>query len=161
MAAFSKRELREARCGDDLVADVSGLNVGRLQNSGESSARCGGPGSLQAFPLDHRARARQCHESRSVSVSVTPATAVKRSPTTHARRIGTLGFALASQEINQLSGQRALFRGGGPPPRQHPVWPRKVTGVAVRIALEVILVLRFRLPERADRRDFGHHLAWP
>jgi len=37
MAAFSKRELREARCGDDLVADVSGLNVRRLQNSGESS----------------------------------------------------------------------------------------------------------------------------
>jgi hypothetical protein len=34
MAAFSKRELREARCGDDLVADASGLNVRRLQNSG-------------------------------------------------------------------------------------------------------------------------------
>src|SRR3569623_417241 len=44
---------------------------------------------------------------------------------------------------------------------QYPVWTREVAGVPGRIALEVILVLGLGLPERADRREFGHHLAGP
>jgi len=57
MAALSKRELREARCGDDLAADASGLNVRRLQNSGEmrwsgvsASPPLGSPRSRSAVP---------------------------------------------------------------------------------------------------------------
>ena len=56
--------------------------------------------------------------------------------------------------------QRGLFRGGGPL-RQHPIGAREVAGVAVRVALEIILMLGLGLPERAGRRHFGHHLAWP
>ena len=44
---------------------------------------------------------------------------------------------------------------------QHPVWPREVAGVAVRIAFEVILMLRLRLPEGACRLDFRDNLARP
>src|ERR1700722_18546928 len=40
---------------------------------------------------------------------------------------------------------------------QHPTGPDKMAGVAVRVALEIILMLGLRLPERAGRRDFCHH----
>jgi hypothetical protein len=43
-------------------------------------------------------------------------------------------------------GRPALFRRSGASP-QHPVWPRKVTCVTVRVALEIILMLGLRLPE--------------
>jgi hypothetical protein len=36
-----------------------------------------------------------------------------------------------------------------------------MTGIAGRIALEIVLVLRFRLPEFPGRSDFGHDLAGP
>jgi len=36
-----------------------------------------------------------------------------------------------------------------------------MAGIAVRIALQVILVLRFGLPEITDRLDVRHHLARP
>src|SRR4051812_7000882 len=42
--------------------------------------------------------------------------------------------------------------------RQLPIRANEVAGIAVGIALQVILVLRFRLPERADRGHLGHHL---
>src|SRR5260370_1440186 len=45
--------------------------------------------------------------------------------------------------------------------RQLPVRPDKVTRVAVRIAFQIILVLRLGLPKGASRGHFGHHLARP
>jgi hypothetical protein len=45
-----------------------------------------------------------------------------------------------------------------PNPRER---PDEVAGVAVRNALQVVLVLRLGLPERACRRDFGDDLAGP
>ena len=36
-----------------------------------------------------------------------------------------------------------------------------MTGVAVRIALQVILMLGLRLPERTNGLHFRHHLAGP
>src|SRR5256885_10497060 len=47
------------------------------------------------------------------------------------------------------------------PHRQFPAGPDEVAGVAVRIALKVILVLALGFPEIAPRRDFGHHLSGP
>src|SRR3954451_6740821 len=44
---------------------------------------------------------------------------------------------------------------------QLPAGPHKVTGVTVRIVLEIILMLRLRLPEVAGWGDFGDHLAGP
>src|SRR5262249_15177648 len=45
--------------------------------------------------------------------------------------------------------------------RQLPVRPDEVARVTVRVPLEVVLVLRFGLPERTGRRDLGDHLAGP
>src|SRR6185312_180282 len=45
--------------------------------------------------------------------------------------------------------------------RQAPVRPRVVAGVAVGVVLQVVLVLRFGLPEIARGLDFGHRLARP
>ena len=36
-----------------------------------------------------------------------------------------------------------------------------MAGVAIGVALQVILVLRLRLPEVPHRLDLGHRLAWP
>src|SRR6266567_2025892 len=44
---------------------------------------------------------------------------------------------------------------------QLPARPREVAGVAVRIALEVVLVLGLGLPERDGLADLGHHLPRP
>src|SRR5574337_1295577 len=43
-----------------------------------------------------------------------------------------------------------------PPPRAH-----EVAGIALRIVLKVVLVLRLGLPEIARWRHFGDHLGWP
>ena len=45
--------------------------------------------------------------------------------------------------------------------RQSPVGPDEMAGVALRKSLEVILMLRFGLPELACRNDFGHNLGGP
>ncbi len=50
---------------------------------------------------------------------------------------------------------------GGFPPRQYPIWPRKVARVAVRKTLQIVLMLGFRFPELPDRLDFRDHLPWP
>src|SRR5918993_3246569 len=42
-----------------------------------------------------------------------------------------------------------------------PARPEEVAGVAIRVALEVILVLRLGLPEFANGRDFRHRAARP
>ena len=52
---------------------------------------------------------------------------------------------------------RGLAR--GLPLGKDPVGTREVTGVAVRIALQIVLVLRFGFPELADRRHLGDDLA--
>src|SRR5581483_3262938 len=50
---------------------------------------------------------------------------------------------------------------GRHPLGKHPVWPRVVAGVAIRDALQVVLVLRLGLPEWAGRSNLGHHLTRP
>jgi hypothetical protein len=45
--------------------------------------------------------------------------------------------------------------------RKLPAGPDEVTGIAVRIPLQIILMLRLGLPERTDGRHFRHDLAWP
>src|SRR5690348_5714451 len=45
--------------------------------------------------------------------------------------------------------------------RQDPARPREVARVAVRVALEVVLVLRLRVPERTGRRDLRDDPAGP
>ena len=47
------------------------------------------------------------------------------------------------------------------PPGQHPVGAQEMAGVAVGVALQVILVLWLRLPEVPHRLDLGHGLARP
>ena len=44
---------------------------------------------------------------------------------------------------------------------QPPVRPDEMAGVAVRNALQVVLMLGLSLPESAGRSDFGHHLPRP
>ena len=57
------------------------------------------------------------------------------------------------------AGDRCLGRGLAV--WQLPARPREVAGVAVRVALEVVLVVRFGLPERHGLADLGHDLAGP
>src|SRR5229473_2807718 len=47
------------------------------------------------------------------------------------------------------------------PVRQLPVRPNEVTGIAVRITLQIILMLGLGFPEWSDRRDLGDHLGRP
>src|ERR687898_3348276 len=46
-------------------------------------------------------------------------------------------------------------------PGQCPARAREVAGIAVRVALEIVLVLRLGLPEFAGGRDLRHNAAWP
>src|SRR6185437_1456499 len=45
--------------------------------------------------------------------------------------------------------------------RQFPARPGKMAGIAVRVALEIILMLRLGLKKIRNRRQFRHHLAGP
>jgi hypothetical protein len=45
--------------------------------------------------------------------------------------------------------------------RENPVGAWEVAGVTVRIAFEVVLVIRLGCPEIPDRFDLGYHLAGP
>src|SRR3954447_20587213 len=56
---------------------------------------------------------------------------------------------------------QALRLGGGLAVWQLPARPREVAGVAVRVALEIVLVLGLGLPERHGLADLGHHPARP
>ena len=47
------------------------------------------------------------------------------------------------------------------PARKLPVRPNEMTGVAVGIVFQVILMLRLGLPEGTGAGYFGHHLARP
>src|SRR5690348_12399429 len=55
------------------------------------------------------------------------------------------------------------YRGlaNGLPLLKDPVGTREMTSVAVRIVLQIVLVLRLGFPEVADRRHFGDDLARP
>jgi hypothetical protein len=44
---------------------------------------------------------------------------------------------------------------------QFPARAREVAGIAERVALEIVLVLRLGLPEFAGGRDLRHDAAWP
>lgn len=63
--------------------------------------------------------------------------------------VGTETFAQAKQ------------RSGYCAPSQDPVRPREVAGVSPGVALQIVLMLRFRLPELAHGRDFRDHLSRP
>jgi hypothetical protein len=54
-----------------------------------------------------------------------------------------------------------LLASRGAPAGQHPARTREVAGVAVRVAQQVVLVLRLGLPERTGRGDLGDDLARP
>src|SRR5829696_7159745 len=56
---------------------------------------------------------------------------------------------------------RRRLAGRGAAVGQHPPRTREVAGVAVRVALQVVLVLRLGLPERTRRSDLGDDLAGP
>ena len=62
--------------------------------------------------------------------------------------------------LYQLRAIRKLAVGSGPS-RQLPARPEEVAGVAVGVALQVVLVLGLGLPEIAGGADFGHDLAGP
>src|SRR4029453_4657426 len=57
--------------------------------------------------------------------------------------------------------RRGLPRDRLGPTREDPVRTREVAGVPVRIPLEVVLMLRLCLPERACRCHLGHDRSWP
>jgi hypothetical protein len=61
----------------------------------------------------------------------------------------------------RISGNNRRKEAPRPRGRQLPVRPREVAGVAPRDALQVVLVLRLGLPERAHRRHLGDDLARP
>src|SRR6266511_4283897 len=45
--------------------------------------------------------------------------------------------------------------------REYPIGANEMAGIAIRVALEIILMLGLRLPERSGRRHLGHDFAWP
>src|SRR5271156_65556 len=57
--------------------------------------------------------------------------------------------------------RKTSSRGGSASSGQDPPRTRKVAGVAVRVALEIVLVLGLGLPEGTRRDDLRHHLAGP
>src|SRR6185437_1172313 len=60
-----------------------------------------------------------------------------------------------------MAGRRYLACSRSRPKRQRPVRPDVVAAVAVRIPLEVVLMLGLGLPERPRRRHLGHDLPRP
>src|SRR6476620_12376270 len=69
----------------------------------------------------------------------------------------TLGGSRPS--VNQFLRRRLL--GDLVPPRKLPIRPREMAGVAVGVVLQIVLVLRLRLPERALRNNLGDNLPRP
>ena len=57
--------------------------------------------------------------------------------------------------------ERQLLGHGVGVARQRPVGPDEMAGVAMGVALQVVLVLRLGLPECAGGGHFGHDLARP
>src|SRR4051812_37108491 len=68
-------------------------------------------------------------------------------------------MSVAPRRLLHCSPSAAL--GGGLAVWQLPAGPREVAGVAVRVALEVVLVLGLGLPEGDGLADLGHRLAGP
>src|SRR4051812_40931806 len=68
-------------------------------------------------------------------------------------------MSVAPRRLLHCSPSAAL--GGGLAVWQLPAGPREMAGVAVRVALEVVLVLGLGLPEGDGLADLGHHLAGP
>ena len=60
-----------------------------------------------------------------------------------------------------LPGPRSLLASRGAAVGQHPARVREVAGVAVRVALQVVLVLRLGLPEGTGWGDVDDDLAGP
>ena len=88
-----------------------------------------------------------------------------RGPEGASMRIGdtpdTVGRALRLTRRPSFTAVQSAALGGGLAVWQFPARPREVAGVAVRVALEVVLVLGLGLPEGDGLADLGHHLAGP
>src|SRR5436190_989035 len=71
----------------------------------------------------------------------------------------------AAKSANACAASALLSGGSGclqlAPPREHPLGAREVARVPVRVALEIVLMLGLRLPERPRRRHLGHDLPGP
>src|SRR6266481_5650283 len=80
-----------------------------------------------------------------------------------AKMDSTPSFSRAATSRSEPFVTLAGLAGGRPssllPVRQLPVRPNEVTGVAVRITLQIILMLGLGLPERSDGRNLGDDLA--
>src|ERR1700722_11654588 len=76
---------------------------------------------------------------------------IPRSDPRSSRRQDGLTYRLSRRDL--LIGRLSM--------RQLPVRPDEVTGVAVRIALQVILMLGLGFPERSGRGHLGDNLARP
>jgi hypothetical protein len=75
--------------------------------------------------------------------------------------VGLLDDTLVPPRRPSFIAVQSAALGGGLAVWQLPARPREVAGVAVRVALEVVLVLGLGLPERDGLADLGHHLAGP
>jgi hypothetical protein len=69
-----------------------------------------------------------------------------------AERLGALG---AMRFCNAVSGGHTGAAG------QFPARGREMASIAVRVPLEIVLVLRLGLPKLVGRRDLCHDAAWP
>ena len=86
----------------------------------------------------------------------------RRSGAPRLTKAHTSGRSLsAPQGSTSLSSSPPAELGRGLAVWQLPARPRVVAGVAVRVVLEVILVLRLSLPKRDGLADLGHDLAGP
>ena len=138
-------------------------------------------GPLRVFTLLHDARPVLLNLGEPGSTSSTTRSVGRRDL---CRRLGASGLGQSvsprcgadqTRRLRRLGGRRhrdrlarraddlvrPLVGGCGRAPRQNPVRPREVARVALRIPLEVVLMLGLGLPERAGRRDLGHDLPGP
>src|SRR5512134_3544643 len=76
-----------------------------------------------------------------------------------------MGASIGLSDLNAPLGAmrfcRAVSGGGTGAPGQFPARAREVTGIAERVALQIVLVLRLGFPEFAGGRDLRHNAAWP
>src|SRR5215218_9050462 len=130
----------------------------------------GKPPSANAASSDRsRSRLNACSGRKSrvnevarLSVPTSASSGIARTP--RYRRPNGLSRRSSSSSSSRRSPRRApssLAGGGRRAARQHPIRPREVTCVSVRIPLEVILMLGLGLPERPRRRHLRHDLSGP
>src|SRR5262249_7472444 len=126
--------------------------LGRRPSHGCHSAA--GPAAASARPSRTRRWTWCCEPCCGTSPSTRPPIPARRGTVAASRTPRRRGGASCGRGASALR-----LRAG--PPRQLPTRPDVVTRVAAGIALQVVLMLRLRLPEITGRGDFGDHLAGP